>query len=150
MKNRMKRAVAFLITIMLAVNILPVSAPADVGEHGPFRLSKAGTWITLRLGKKDVMSYEEILGDLYTSTLDIRAYNIDNNYQDVSGANVQADWNSKKVRNLFTMPFDRPLKWSVDLLMLGAVVVGSGGDELVESRALPLVCDKGVGRADCH
>lgn len=113
MKNRMKRAVAFLITIMLAVNILPASAPADVGEHGPFRLSKAGTWITLRLGKKDVMSYEEILGDLYTSTLDIRAYNIDNNYQDVSGANVQADWSSKKVRNLFTMPFDRPLKWSV-------------------------------------
>ena len=44
----------------------------------------------------------------------------------------------------------RPLKGSVDLLMLGAVVVGSGGDGLVESRALRLVCDKGIGKADCH
>ena len=44
----------------------------------------------------------------------------------------------------------KPLKGSVDLLMLGAVVVGSGGDMLVESRALPLVCDKGISKADCQ
>ncbi len=114
MKNRVKKAIAFLLTMLLALNILPAASPADTGEIGPLGLSLTrGTWIELRVGRKDTMTYQEILGNYYTDTLDIKAYNIDQSYQTVPGANVVAEWSTKKVYNLNTIPFETPLKWSI-------------------------------------
>ena len=44
----------------------------------------------------------------------------------------------------------RPLKGSGGLPLLGAVGLGSKEHGMVKSRALPLVCDKSISKADCH
>ena len=64
MNNMMKRAIAFLITLLLIVNILPASAPADTGEYGQLNLKKSSRpfYIDIQLEEEqDWMTLEKML-----------------------------------------------------------------------------------------
>ena len=62
MKYTIRKTIAFLLTLLLVVNVIPVSAPADTGEYGPLSLkeNKRPHYITVQLQGQDSMTLREL------------------------------------------------------------------------------------------